>query len=72
MDKRIEATEYTRMDGLKMIKIPNGSWVIRRIRGPAWFLDPRDKTWVISIRGDFKLEDYGMHFDYAMELFQTL
>lgn len=72
MDNRIEATEYTRMDGLKLIKLANGLWVIRKINGPAWFLDPKDRTWVIGTRADFKLDDHGMHFDHAMELFQTL
>jgi len=70
--KHIEATEYTRTDGLKMIKIANGSWVIRRIYGPAWFLNPKDQTWMISTPSDFKLEEYGMHFDLAMKLFQTV
>lgn len=71
-DKRIEATEYRREDGLTMLKIKNGQWVIRKIQGPAWFLDPTDQTWVISIRGDFKLDHHGMPFEQAMALFQTI
>jgi len=68
----IEVTEYTRTDGLKMSKIANGSWVIRKVFGPSWFLDPMSLTWHISTSEGFWFENYGMTFDLAMSLFPTV
>lgn len=68
---KVEATEYTRQDGLRAIKLPSDKWVVRKINGPAWFYsDPRGK-WIITTLHP-NLEDVGMTFDRAMELLNTL
>jgi hypothetical protein len=68
----IEATEYTRQDGLKMIKLASsGKWVVRKISGPAWFYSDQNSEWII-ITLIATLDDVGMSFDKAMQLLNNL
>ena len=68
---KIEATEYTRQDGLKMLKLGTGKWVLRKIYGPAWFYSDSKDEWVISTKLN-KLDEVGLTFDKATELLNTL
>jgi hypothetical protein len=68
---KIEATEYTRQDGLKMIKLPTGRWVVRKISGPAWFYSDSKSEWVITTTLA-TLDAVGVTFERAMELLNTL
>jgi len=68
---KIEATEYTRQDGLKMIRLPTGNWVIRKGYGPTWFYSTLQSKWIIStVIPD--LAEVGIPFDRASELLNQL
>jgi hypothetical protein len=70
--KVIEATEYTRQDGLKAIKLSSGKWVVRKINGTAWFYMESTNMWILLNQDHPNLEDVGMVFDRAMELLSSL
>jgi hypothetical protein len=71
---QIEATEYTRQDGMRMIKLHTGKWVIRKTFGPTWFYSDSQSKWIIgtSFIRSSDLEKEGMPFDRAMELLNQL
>ena len=68
---KIEATEYTRQDGLKMLKLNTGKWVVRKIYGPAWFYSDSKSVWAISTTLN-NLDEVAMTFDRATELLNNL
>lgn len=44
----VEATEYSREDGVAMFRNRDGSWTVRSVAGPAWFWDFVSKAWVVA------------------------
>jgi hypothetical protein len=44
----LEATEYSREDGVAMFRNRDGSWTVRSVAGPAWFWDFVSKAWVVA------------------------
>lgn len=68
---KIEATEYTRQDGLKAIRLSTGMWVVRKIDGRTWFYSDSKSKWLICTTTTI-LDEVGMTFDRAMELLNTL
>jgi hypothetical protein len=68
---KIEPTEYTRQDGLKVIKLSTSKWVVQRVYGPDWFYSDPQSKWLIDTT-IVDLDDVGMPFERAMELLNTL
>lgn len=71
---KIEPTQYTREDGVAIIKHRNNKWLLRSTLGATWFWDPEDQEWVIShlIRTPKDLDAYTMPFEQAMSLLTTV
>lgn len=67
----IKATQYTREDGICMLQIPNGNWVIRRVGpGPSWFYEIGGGWHISSVPG-FRTELYSYDFDTAMDVLKN-
>lgn len=67
---KVEATEYSREDGMTAIRLSPDKWVVRKVSGPAWFYSDPQSKWIITTLPN--LDDVGMSFDRAMELLNTL
>jgi len=67
----IEATEYTREDGVAACKIPEG-WVVRCFYGPSWFWDQNLQDWTICSQSGFKLSNLAMSKEQALSLLETV
>lgn len=53
---KIIITQYEREDGVVLLRCrePRDKWILRTILGPAWFWNPVEDRWIISL----KLDDY--------------
>lgn len=68
---KIITTAYAREDGLALIRLPSGGWVIRKVYGPAWFWSKETSDWG-RVNDNFRLESYSLPFEEAYALFESL
>jgi len=72
----IQPTQYDRGDGIVMMKLPSGNWMVRR-NGSCWFYDKSkqavNEVWVFkAAKGLEDLEVFGMSFGEAYRFLETL
>lgn len=68
---KIQATTYAREDGLALIRLPSGGWVIRKVFGPSWFWSKETSNWGL-VNDEHRLESYELPFEEAYALFESL
>jgi len=67
---KIEATTYTREDGVCLIKSMN-HWWLRSICGPAWFWNPSTAEWEIEHNHDL-YDRFNLTKEQGMKLLETI
>ena len=71
----IEPTQYSRSDGIVMVKLPSGNWMVRR-NGSCFFFDKTrslSDCWVFKAANDLQdLEMFGMSFGEAYRFLEVI
>jgi hypothetical protein len=71
----IEPTQFTRSDGVVMVKLPSGNWMIRR--GASCFFFDRTKNWddcwvFMAAKGIEDLEKFSMSLGEAYRFLEVI
>jgi hypothetical protein len=71
----IEPTQYSRDDGIVMMRLPSGNWMVRR-NGSCFFFDKtrmNGDPWVFRAAKDLEdLESFGMSFGEAYRFLEVI
>lgn len=59
----VHATSYGRTDGkVTAVKVHDGEWVLRCVRGPAWFWNFDTREWTICTTLDMNSKSFTKHY----------